>query len=193
MMGPGVAMECIETKDGPTIWEDYYYPEIIDPVTLEVLPDGEIGELVLTGLQKEALPIIRYRTRDLTRLLPGTARPMRRLERITARSDDMMIIRGINVYPTQIEELVLKVPQLSETYEIHLTRRGNLDSLSLHVEFKADYQGLSDDVKNRALQELSKHFKNYIGINAEIIVRPCYSIKRSEGKAARVFDQRKAS
>ncbi len=193
MMGPGVAMECIETKDGPTIWEDYYYPEIIDPVTLEVLPDGEIGELVLTGLQKEALPIIRYRTRDLTRLLPGTARPMRRLERITARSDDMMIIRGINVYPTQIEELVLKVPQLSETYEIHLTRRGNLDSLSLHVEFKPDYQGLSDDVKNRALKELSKHFKNYIGINAEIVVRPCYSIKRSEGKAAKVFDQRKAS
>ncbi|MFD1260750.1 phenylacetate--CoA ligase PaaK [Entomomonas asaccharolytica] len=193
MMGPGVAMECIETKDGPTIWEDYYYPEIIDPVTLEVLPDGEIGELVLTGLQKEALPIIRYRTRDITRLLPGTARPMRRLERITARSDDMMIIRGINVYPTQIEELVLKIPQLSETHEIHLTRKGNLDSLSLHVEFKPDYQGLSDEVKNRALRELAKHIKNYIGINAEIVVRPCYSIKRSEGKAAKVFDQRKAS
>lgn len=193
MMGPGVAMECIETKDGPTIWEDYYYPEIIDPVTLEVLPDGEVGELVLTGLMKEALPIIRYRTRDLTRLLPGTARPMRRLERITARSDDMMIVRGINVYPTQIEELILKVPQLSETHEIHLSRKGNLDSLSLHVEFKADFQHLADEAKNKSIKELSKHIKSYIGINAEIVVRPAYSIKRSEGKASKVFDQRKAS
>ncbi len=138
VMGPGVANECVETKDGPTIWEDHFYPEIIDPETGEVLPDGEFGELVFTSLTKEALPIIRYRTRDLTRLLPGTARTMRRMEKITGRSDDMMIVRGVNVFPTQIEELILKRAELAPHYQCILTREGPLDALTVAVETRPD-------------------------------------------------------
>lgn len=142
VMGPGVAQECIETKDGPTIWEDFFYPEIIDPTTGEVLPDGEYGELVFTSLTKEAMPVIRYRTRDLTRLLPGTARPMRRIDKITGRSDDMLIIRGVNVFPTQIEEQVLKMPTLAGHYELTVRKEGNLDKVDVRVEVKE--AGLSD-------------------------------------------------
>jgi phenylacetate-CoA ligase len=190
IMGPGVAMECAETKDGPTIWEDHFYPEIIDPVTGEVLPDGQMGELVFTSLSKEALPMIRYRTRDLTRLLPGTARPMRRIDKITGRSDDMLIIRGVNVFPTQIEEQVLKIKQLSECYEIHLYRNGNLDSVDVHVELKAEHQHLGDDQQRAVCAELSRHIKTYIGISSRIVLQPLHSIKRSEGKACHVMDKR---
>ncbi|MGE7955320.1 phenylacetate--CoA ligase PaaK [Pseudomonas sp. NPDC089530] len=190
IMGPGVAMECAETKDGPTIWEDHFYPEIIDPVTGEVLPDGQMGELVFTSLSKEALPMIRYRTRDLTRLLPGTARPMRRIDKITGRSDDMLIIRGVNVFPTQIEEQVLKVPQLCECYEIHLYRNGNLDSVEVHVELKHEHQQLGDEQQKAICGKLSRHIKTYIGISSRIVLRPAFSIKRSEGKASHVVDNR---
>jgi phenylacetate-CoA ligase len=190
IMGPGVAMECAETKDGPTIWEDHFYPEIIDPVTGEVLPDGQMGELVFTSLSKEALPMIRYRTRDLTRLLPGTARPMRRIDKITGRSDDMLIIRGVNVFPTQIEEQVLKIKQLAECYEIHLYRNGNLDSVDVHVELKAEHQHLGDDQQKAVCGELSRHIKTYIGISSRIVLQPMHSIKRSEGKACHVMDKR---
>ncbi|AJO78480.1 MULTISPECIES: phenylacetate--CoA ligase PaaK [Pseudomonas] len=190
IMGPGVAMECAETKDGPTLWEDHFYPEIIDPVTGEVLPDGQMGELVFTSLSKEALPMIRYRTRDLTRLLPGTARPMRRIDKITGRSDDMLIIRGVNVFPTQIEEQVLKVRQLGECYEIHLHRNGNLDSVEVHVELKNEHRQLSDEQQNAICGELSRHIKTYIGISSRIVLRPAFSLKRSEGKASHVVDNR---
>lgn len=190
IMGPGVAMECAETKDGPTLWEDHFYPEIIDPVTGEVLPDGQMGELVFTSLSKEALPMIRYRTRDLTRLLPGTARPMRRIDKITGRSDDMLIIRGVNVFPTQIEEQVLKVRQLCECYEIHLHRNGNLDSVEVHVELKNEHRQLSDEQQNAICGELSRHIKTYIGISSRIVLRPAFSLKRSEGKASHVVDNR---
>src|SRR6201999_2678739 len=134
VMGPGVASECVETKDGPTIWEDHFYPEIVDPETGAALPEGEFGELVFTSLTKEALPIIRYRTRDLTRLLPGTARTMRRMEKITGRSDDMIILRGVNLFPTQIEELILRVAPLSPHFQLHLSRPERLDALAVHVE-----------------------------------------------------------
>ncbi|AZC50619.1 phenylacetate--CoA ligase PaaK [Pseudomonas chlororaphis] len=190
IMGPGVAMECAETKDGPTIWEDHFYPEIIDPVTGQVLPDGQMGELVFTSLSKEALPMIRYRTRDLTRLLPGTARPMRRIGKITGRSDDMLIIRGVNVFPTQIEEQVLKVRQLCECYEIHLHRNGNLDSVEVHVELKNEHQQLGDEQQKAICDELSRHIKTYIGISSRIVLRPPFSLKRSEGKASHVVDNR---
>lgn len=190
IMGPGVAMECAETKDGPTIWEDHFYPEIIDPLTGEVLPDGQMGELVFTSLSKVALPMIRYRTRDLTRLLQGTARPMRRMDKITGRSDDMLIIRGVNMFPTQIEEQVLKMKELSETYEIHVYRNGNLDSVDLHVELKAEHQHLSAEQQRVVCSELSRHIKSYIGISTRIILQPMHSLKRSEGKACRVMDKR---
>lgn len=188
VMGPGVAQECLETKDGPTIWEDHFYPEIIDPNTGEVLPDGEYGELVFTSLTKEALPIIRYRTRDLTRLLPGTARPMRRIDKITGRSDDMLIIRGVNVFPTQIEEQILKVATLAPHYEIVVTRDGNLDNVEVKVELTAEARD-SDPVM--ASKELQHHIKSVVGISTRINVVASGSIPRSEGKAKRVFDQRK--
>jgi len=191
VMGPGVAMECAQTKDGPTVWEDHFYPEIIDPNTGEVMPDGEYGELVFTTLSKQALPLIRYRTRDLTRLLPGTARPMRRIDRITGRSDDMLIVRGVNVFPTQIEEQVLKVKQLSESYEIHLYRDGNLDKIEVHVEPKLQYQHADDAQKQQLSNELAHHIKTHVGISAQVLLRPCMSLKRSEGKACHVFDKRK--
>lgn len=187
VMGPGVAMECIETKDGPTIWEDHFYPEIIDPNTGEVLPDGEYGELVFTSLTKEALPIIRYRTRDLTRLLPGTARPMRRIDKITGRSDDMMIIRGVNVFPTQIEEQILKIPALAPHYEIVVTRNGNLDNVEVKVELTPEAQGAE---QTSICKELQHHIKSLIGISTLVNIVETGSIPRSEGKAKRVFDNR---
>lgn len=190
IMGPGVAMECAETKDGPTVWEDHFYPEIIDPATGAVLPDGQYGELVFTSLSKEALPMIRYRTRDLTRLLPGTARPMRRIDKITGRSDDMLIIRGVNVFPTQVEEQVLKIRQLAECYEIHLHRTGNLDSIDVHVELRHDQQGLSADQQKAIGNELGKQIKTHIGVSARVLVQPSHSLKRSEGKACHVYDNR---
>lgn len=193
VMGPGVAMECADSKGGPTIWEDHFYPEIIDPNTGEVLPDGQMGELVFTSLSKEALPMIRYRTRDLTRLLPGTGRAMRRIDKITGRSDDMLIIRGVNVFPTQIEEQVLKVKQLSSTYEIHVYRNGNLDSLDVRVELKPEYEHLGEAERNTVVRELGHHIKSHIGISTRIDIVPAFSIKRSEGKASRVVDKRQAA
>ena len=189
VMGPGVASECVETKDGPTIWEDHFYPEIIDPDTGEVLPDGAQGELVFTSLTKEALPIIRYRTRDLTRLLPGTARTMRRMEKITGRSDDMMIIRGVNVFPTQIEELILKRAELSPHYQCVLTREGPMDNLKVQVETAngIDPQG----IEARAAAKLLQHeIKVYVGSSVEIELKGEGGIERSVGKARRVVDLR---
>ncbi len=188
VMGPGVAMECIETKDGPTIWEDHFYPEIIDPNTGEVLPDGEYGELVFTSLTKEAMPVVRYRTRDLTRLLPGTARPMRRIDKITGRSDDMLIIRGVNVFPTQIEEQILKVAALAPHFEIIITKNGNLDMVEVKVELAPEAQGTDEAA---VIKELSHHIKSYIGISTKITIMSTGSIPRSEGKAKRVSDLRK--
>ncbi|MDR3400684.1 MAG: phenylacetate--CoA ligase [Pandoraea sp.] len=188
VMGPGVACECAETKDGPTIWEDHFFPEIIDPETGEVLPDGEFGELVFTSLTKEALPIIRYRTRDLTRLLPGTARTMRRMEKITGRSDDMMIIRGVNVFPSQIEELLLRQPVLSPHYQIILDKEGPMDTMAVEVEAAI---GCHDDT---ALQsaggELKRDIKTLIGVSCAVRVKPVGGIERSVGKARRVVDKR---
>ena len=192
VMGPGVASECVETKDGPTIWEDHFYPEIIDPDTGEVLPDGELGELVFTSLTKEALPIVRYRTRDLTRLLPGSARTMRRMEKITGRSDDMMIVRGVNVFPTQIEELLLKQHALAPHYQIVLTKEGPLDVLTLNVEpcpETAPDIGLLDQAK----AALAYDIKALIGVSAVIQVLGVNGIERSVGKARRVIDRRKAA
>ncbi len=188
VMGPGVAMECIETKDGPTIWEDHFYPEIIDPNTGEVLPDGEYGELVFTSLTKEAMPVVRYRTRDLTRLLPGTARSMRRIDKITGRSDDMLIIRGVNVFPTQIEEQILKVSALAPHYEIIVTKNGNLDMVEVKVELTSAASGANHD---QVAKELSHHIKSYIGISTRITIGEPGTIARSEGKAQRVSDLRK--
>ncbi|MEN8517910.1 phenylacetate--CoA ligase PaaK [Burkholderia sp. RS02] len=190
VMGPGVASECVETKDGPTIWEDHFYPEIIDPETGEVLPDGEFGELVFTSLTKEALPIIRYRTRDLTRLLPGTARTMRRMEKITGRSDDMMIVRGVNVFPTQIEEQLLKQRALAPHYQIVLTKEGPLDVLTLSVEPCPDTAPDTAAI-HAAKQALAHDIKSLIGVTAVINVLPVNGIERSVGKARRVVDKRK--
>jgi phenylacetate-CoA ligase len=189
VMGPGVGMECLETKDGPTIWEDHFYPEIIDPNTGEVLPDGEYGELVFTSLTKVALPILRYRTRDLTRLLPGTARPMRRIDKITGRSDDMLIIRGVNVFPSQIEEQVLKCEALAPHYEIEVYKEGNLDCVDIRAELKPE-AGSSDDVRANAAKELTHHIKSYIGISTRVQVLEPNRLARSEGKAKRVIDRR---
>ncbi len=189
VIGPGVASECAETKDGPTVWEDHFYPEIIDPVTGELLPDGELGELVFTSLTKEALPIIRYRTRDLTRLLPGTARTMRRMEKITGRSDDMMIIRGVNVFPTQIEELLLKRHALAPHYQIVLTKEGPLDVMTLNVEpcpeSAPDLAALES-----AKGALAYDIKALIGVSAVVNVLAVNGIERSVGKARRVVDRR---
>ena len=190
VMGPGVANECVETKDGPTIWEDHFYPEIINPDTGEPVADGEMGELVFTSLTKEALPIIRYRTRDLTRLLPGTARTMRRMQKITGRSDDMMIIRGVNVFPTQIEELLLKRPELSPHYQCVLTREGPMDNLKVAVECApgVDPAGIAA----RAAAKLLQHeIKVYVGSSVEIELKGEGGIERSVGKAKRVVDLRK--
>ena len=189
VMGPGVANECVETKDGPTIWEDHFYPEIIDPETGAVLPDGEEGELVFTTLTKEALPVIRYRTRDLTRLLPPTARSMRRMEKITGRSDDMMIIRGVNVFPTQIEELLLKRPELSPHYQCVLTREGPMDNLKVAVECAPGVD--PEGIQARAAAKLLQHeIKVYVGSSVEVELKGEGGIERSVGKARRVVDLR---
>ena len=187
VMGPGVAQECVETKDGPTIWEDHFYPEIIDPATGEALADGEEGELVFTSLTKEALPVIRYRTRDLTRLLPGTARTMRRMEKITGRSDDMLIIRGVNVFPTQVEEQILKVNALAPHYQIEITRPDNLDEMTINVELSPDADAAA---KQPATAELQRHIKDLIGVSAKVNVLDEGAVARSEGKAKRVIDKR---
>ena len=189
VIGPGVASECAETKDGPTIWEDHFYPEIIDPQTGEVLPDGELGELVFTSLTKEALPIIRYRTRDLTRLLPGTARTMRRMEKITGRSDDMMIVRGVNVFPSQIEELILRQPALSAHYQCILEKDGPLDSLTVKVETRTGLSCDSSEAKQAAIK-LEHDAKAYIGTSLKVELCPEGGIERSMGKAKRVIDKR---
>ncbi len=190
VIGPGVACECVETKDGPTLWEDHFYPEIINPQTGELAAEGEMGELVLTSLTKEALPIIRYRTRDLTRLLPGTARTMRRMEKITGRSDDMMIIRGVNVFPTQIEELILKRPELAPHYQCLLRKDGSLDALTVVVETRADVS--PDSLAARgAAQQLQHEIKAYIGTTADVELRAEGGVERSLGKAKRVVDLRK--
>jgi phenylacetate-CoA ligase len=190
VMGPGVANECVESKDGPVIWEDHFYPEIIDPETGEVLPDGSEGELVFTSLSKEAMPVIRYRTRDLTRLLPPTSRSMRRMAKITGRSDDMMIIRGVNVFPTQIEELILKQPELAPHYLCEITRPQHLDELTVKVEVSPELGGVGAEARNRAAATLAHHMKELIGVTAKIELVPPGGIERSLGKAKRVVDKR---
>jgi phenylacetate-CoA ligase len=187
VMGPGVAQECIETKDGLTVWEDHFYPEIVDSATGAVMPDGEKGELVFTSLTKEALPIIRYRTRDLTRLLPPTARAMRRIEKITGRSDDMMIIRGVNVFPTQIEELILKHAALAPHYQLEITRPRNLDELTVLVERAPGAGGADGEAAGSALAHM---IKNLIGVTASVHVVQSGGVERSIGKAKRVVDKR---
>jgi phenylacetate-CoA ligase len=189
VMGPGVANECVETKDGPTVWEDHFYPEIVDPVTGEPVPDGSTGELVFTSLTKEALPVIRYRTRDLTRLLPGTARSMRRMARITGRTDDMLIIRGVNVFPTQIEELILKVPELAPHYVLEVKREDRLDSLDVVVECKPQHAGQAA-AEAVATERLAQLIKSYIGLNTEVRCVPVGGVARSLGKAKRIIDLR---
>jgi phenylacetate-CoA ligase len=185
VMGPGVANECVETKDGLHVWEDHFYPEVVDPETGAVLPDGEAGELVFTSLTKQAMPIIRYRTRDLTRLLPGTARSMRRMQKVTGRSDDMMIVRGVNVFPTQIEELVLAREELSGHYQIELTRMGRMDEMLVRVEARPDWFDVTDTVLG-----LAHAVKEHVGVSARIEVMPPGGIERSLGKARRVIDRR---
>jgi len=188
VMGPGVANECVETKDGPHIWEDHFFPEVIDPETGQPVPDGEPGELVFTSLTKEAMPVIRYRTRDLTRLLTGTARPaFRRMQKITGRSDDMIILRGVNVFPSQVEEQILRVPNLAPHYQLILTREGPLDAMTVAVEAEP---GVDDDERAEAARMLAHHVKEMIGVTAAIEVRDPGAIERSLGKAKRVLDRR---
>jgi phenylacetate-CoA ligase len=187
VIGPGVANECVETKDGPTIWEDHFYPEVIDPETGAVLPEGSLGELVLTSLTKEAMPVIRYRTRDLTRLLPGTARTMRRMEKITGRSDDMLIVRGVNLFPTQVEEHLLQSRMLSGHYRLVLTREGRLDEMTVEVE--AHGHAGADAVEAEAYA-IAARIKQTIGLSMRIAIQPPGTIERSVGKARRVVDQR---
>jgi phenylacetate-CoA ligase len=188
VIGPGVAQECVETKDGLHIWEDHFYPEIVDPETGAVLPDGERGELVFTSLTKQALPIIRYRTRDLTMLLPGTARSMRRMEKVTGRSDDMMIIRGVNVFPTQIEELVLRTEGLSPHFNIELTKTNRMDAMTVNVE--ALPGSAAEEVRIGLAAELQTLIKNNIGVTSIIHVLEPETIERSMGKATRIIDKR---
>ncbi len=188
VMGPGVANECVETKDGLHIWEDHFYPEIIDPQTGQVLPDGEMGELVFTTLTKEGLPIIRYRTRDLTRLLPGTARAMRRMEKITGRSDDMIILRGVNVFPSQIEEQVLTVDGLAPYYQIELVKDGQMDAMKVHVESLPEHGGGEAQAVQAAT--LAHRIKEVVGVTARIEVADPGQVERSQGKARRVVDNR---
>jgi phenylacetate-CoA ligase len=191
VMGPGVASECIETQDGPVIWEDHFYPEIVDPATAEVLPEGAPGELVLTSLTKEALPVIRYRTHDLTSLLPPTARSMRRMARITGRCDDMLIIRGVNVFPSQIEELLLKLPGVAPHYQLELTREAHLDQLAVKVECLESIAG-DGSLRSRLQHDLQGSIKATIGISTQVVVCDPGSIERSAGKARRVIDRRAA-
>lgn len=188
IMGPGVANECVETKDGPVIWEDHFYPEVINPETGEVCEDGELGELVFTTLTKEGLPMIRYRTRDLTRLLPGTARSMRRMEKITGRSDDMIILRGVNVFPSQVEEQVLATGGLAPYYQIELYKSGRMDAMRVFVE--ATPTAADNLSKTASARMLTKHIKDMIGVSVEVIVGEPGDVERSQGKAKRVVDNR---
>ncbi|MBP6018164.1 MAG: phenylacetate--CoA ligase [Burkholderiaceae bacterium] len=191
VMGPGVAMECVESKDGPVVWEDHFYPEIINPDTGEPVADGESGELVFTSLTKEAMPVIRYRTRDLTRLLPPTSRSMRRIGKITGRSDDMLIVRGVNLFPTQVEEIVLKIPELAAQYQLVLTRSGNLDELEILTEVRPEFDHLTIADRDQLANKLGSAVKTYIGISARISVQTAGQVERSlTGKARRVVDKR---
>ncbi|MEZ5534862.1 MAG: phenylacetate--CoA ligase PaaK [Thiolinea sp.] len=190
IIGPGVAQEFLATKDGPTIWEDYFYPEVINPDSLEVMAEGEPGELVFTALVKEAMPVIRYRTRDLTRLLPGSACNMRRMEKITGRSDDMMIIRGVNVFPSQVEELILKTENLSPYYQLELHRDGNMDSLTVNVEVGSNEVDAA--ARDKAAADLRRSIKTMIGVSTDVQVKSVNEVPRSQGKAQRVVDLRGA-
>ncbi len=194
VMGPGVACECVESKDGPVIWEDHFYPEIIDPVTGQPVADGQEGELVFTSLTKQALPIIRYRTRDLTRLLPPTSRSFRRMGRIVGRSDDMLIVRGVNVFPTQIEEQVLRQPQLSGNYQIVLTREGHLDNVQVRCELQSALTGQVSDADRRAIAgAVQHHIKTLVGVSTDVQVMDFGALPRTQtGKARRVWDERPA-
>lgn len=187
VIGPGVAQECVETKDGMHIWEDHFYPEIIDPVTGDVLPDGAEGELVFTSLTKQGCPIIRYRTRDLTALLPGTARSMRRMKKITGRSDDMIILRGVNLFPTQIEEIILGMAELAPQFQCVLDRVGRLDTLTVRVECRP---GTGPDQRADAAAVLARHIKNRIGVSVAVDVVAPHTVERSDGKAKRIVDNR---
>ncbi|MGR3526266.1 MAG: phenylacetate--CoA ligase PaaK [Paracoccaceae bacterium] len=187
VMGPGVANECVETKDGLHIWEDHFYPEVINPDTGEVLPDGELGELVFTSLTKEAFPIVRYRTRDLTRLMPGTARSMRRMEKITGRSDDMIILRGVNVFPTQIEEVLMQVRDLAPHFQIELHRKGRMDAMRVLCEA---CEGVGPSGREAAARDMSHRIKQMVGLSVEIHVFDPGGVARSEGKAVRIIDNR---
>ncbi len=187
VMGPGVANECVETKDGLHVWEDHFYPEIVDRETGEVLPDGEYGELVFTSLTKEAMPVVRYRTRDLTRLLPGTARSMRRIEKITGRTDDMIILRGVNVFPTQVEELLLRVPGLSPHYQLVLSRPHRMDEMTVRVEARADCSAVE---RAELGEQLGRLVKENVGVTVACDVVEAGAVERSQGKAVRVLDLR---
>ncbi len=192
VMGPGVACECIESKDGPVVWEDHFYPEVINPDTGEVVADGEDGELVFTSLTKQAFPVIRYRTRDLTRLLPPTSRAFRRMGKITGRSDDMLIVRGVNVFPTQIEEQILRDKRLSGNYQVVLTRDGHLDNLEVRCEIQRELSaGMSDSLRNEIAKELQHHIKTNVGVSTRVTVLHVEGIPRTlVGKARRVIDER---
>ncbi|MFI6345746.1 phenylacetate--CoA ligase PaaK [Streptomyces sp. NPDC050560] len=187
VMGPGVAQECAETRDGPHLWEDHFLPEVVDPVTGEVLPDGERGELVLTTLTREAMPLVRYRTRDLTRLLPGTARVFRRMERITGRSDDMVIVRGVNLFPTQVEEIVLGTAGVAPHFQLRLTRRGRMDELTVRAEARA---GAAAGVREAAARTIAARIKDAAGVTAAVEIVDPESLERSVGKIRRVVDLR---
>jgi len=193
IIGPGVAVECLETKDGLTVWEDHFYPEIVHPESGEVLPDGEKGELVFTSLTKEALPMIRYRTRDLTQLMPGTARTMRRMEKITGRSDDMLIIRGVNVFPTQVEELILKQPALAPHYVLEVSREEHMDRLDVIVEFKPEAHAMDRIDRAAAVARLQHDIKTYCGVTSHVRIADMGAVERSIGKAKRVIDKRPKS
>ena len=188
VMGPGVSQECVETKDGLHIWEDHFYPEVIDPISGDVLPEGAIGELVFTSLTKQALPMVRYRTGDLTRLLPGTARPaFRRMEKVTGRSDDMIILRGVNVFPTQLEELIVRMPGLSPHFQLILGREGRLDTLTVRVEARPD---CPDERRDPAAQALAREVKGRVGVSVAVEVVDPDTLERSVGKLQRVIDRR---
>ncbi|MET8473474.1 phenylacetate--CoA ligase PaaK [Streptomyces sp. NPDC006422] len=188
VMGPGVAQECVETKDGLHIWEDQFYPEIVDPITGEVLPEGEPGELVFTSLTKQAMPVIRYRTRDLTRLLPGTARPaFRRMEKITGRSDDMVILRGVNLFPTQVEEIVLRTPGVAPHFQLLLTREGRMDALTVRAEARPD---ATPDERESAARAIAAGMKDGVGVTVSVEIVEPESLERSVGKIKRIVDLR---
>ncbi|HBF81246.1 MAG TPA: phenylacetate--CoA ligase [Streptomyces sp.] len=189
VMGPGVAQECVETKDGLHVWEDHFYPEVVDPFTGEVLPDGEEGELVFTSLTKEAMPVIRYRTRDLTRLLPGTARAFRRMEKVTGRSDDMVILRGVNLFPTQMEEIVLRTPGVAPHFQLRLTRQGRLDALTVRAEARAD---ATADERAVAARSIAAAVKEGVGVSVEVEIVDPETLERSVGKIKRIVDARGA-